>query len=380
MNSIAKKGSLIERLLFPRTEGLRVFYHVCFWVLFVLLHYAYALPTLARKASDASVTIAGFLYFLKIVPEYYLCVGLYYLLSKYIRGFVLFLILLVSAVLVNHLFSTLLFMWVDYVFGLANMPDRFRLIAKLYLQPFDYKDIGSWLVFSNDVSEAQFFILPAALKTAKYAANEHIMRQKLQNDSLAMELKALKSQINPHFVFNVLNAAYAKTLPISEDAAGYLQKVSEILRFSLYEMNDEFIRLEKEFAYMNLYLELDSIRSNRRCKITVEQHGGIEERHRVPTLLLITLVENAFKHGVHSTRHDSYVNIRLNISSGVLEFTIVNSKPAQALPNRFKDNHSGGIGLVNLERRIGIYYPGRYEFRKTETAGEFGVTIKIPVE
>lgn len=380
MNGITKKGPLIERLLFPRTQGLRILYHVCFWVLFVLLHYAYALPTLARKASDASVTIAGFLYFLKIIPEYYLCVGLYYLLRKYIRGFVLFLVLFVAAILINHLFSTLLFLWVDYALGLENMPDRFRLFAKLYLQPFDYRDVSSWLVFTNDLSEAQFFILPAALKTAKYAANEHIMRQKLQDDALNMELKALKSQINPHFVFNVLNAAYAKTLPVSEDAAEYLQKVSEILRFSLYEMNDEFIKLEKEFAYMNLYLELDSIRSNRRCKISVEQHGEIEAHHRVPTLLLITLVENAFKHGVHATRQDSYVYIRLCISSGMLEFTIANSKPAQALPNRSKDHPSGGIGLVNLERRIGIYYPGRYEFKKTETAGEFSVTIKIPVE
>lgn len=380
MNSITKKGSLIERLLFPRTEGLRVFYHVCFWVLFVLLHYAYALPTLARKASDASVTIAGFLYFLKIIPEYYLCVGLYYLLRKYISGVLLFLVLFISAILVNHLFSILLFLWVDYAFGLENMPDRFRLYAKLYTQPFNYQELSSWLVFSNDLSEAQFFILPAALKTAKYAANEHIMRQKLQNEALHMELKALKSQINPHFVFNVLNAAYAKTLPVSEDAAEYLQKVSEILRFSLYEMNDEFIQLNKEFAYMKLYLELDSIRSNRRCKITVEQHGDIEGHYRVPTLLLITLVENAFKHGVHSTRHDSYVNIRLCIVSGILDFTIANSKPTHALPNRSRELPSGGIGLLNLEKRIGMYYPGRYQIDKTETAEEFSVTIKIPVE
>ena len=377
MNNTAKKRSLIDKLLFPQTQGLRISYHVLFWVLFILLHYSYALPTLLRKTSDPTVTIASFFYFFKIIPEFYLCVGLYYLLRAHLRGFFLFLALFAFALVINHLFSVVLYMGVDRYLGLENMTERFRMFANLYLEPFNFRDPRAWLVFSNDVSEVQFFVLPASLKTVKYAANERIMRQKIQNDALRMELKALKSQINPHFVFNVLNAAYAKVLPVSEEAAEYLHKVSEILRFSLYEMNEEFTKLETELSYVKLYVELESIRNGGRCKINVEQQGEIEGVHRIPTVSLITLVENAFKHGVHSTRHESFVDIRINISGGMLKFDIVNSKPAQ--PLRSKPG-SGGIGLVNLERRLGIYYPGRYKFEKSETDGEFRVSVQMPVE
>lgn len=371
---------MVERLLFPRTQGLRVFYHICFWFLFTLLHYAYALPTLAQKAGDPSVTLAGFAYFMKTIPEYYLCVGIYNVLQKYISGFLLFFTLLLSAILLNHIVSILLFLWVDYAFGLENMPQRFRMFAGMYLAPFKFRDFNSWLVFTIDLSEAQFFILPVALKMAKYAAGENIMRQKLQNEALGMELKVLKSQINPHFVFNVLNAAYAKILPISEDAAEYLEKASEILRFSLYETNDEFIKLEKELSYLNRYVELETIRSQRRCKISLQQQGQIREHHNIPTLLLITLVENAFKHGVHATRHNSYVDIRIHILPDSLEFVIENSKPQQPVMRSKKNDRNGGIGLVNLAKRMEIYYPGNHKFEKVETDGAFKVRLKLPLE
>lgn len=379
MDSINMRGSLVERLLFPPTQGLRVLYHICFWVLFILLHYAYALPTLAQRAADPSVTLAGFLYFMKTIPEYYLCIGIYNVLRKFISGFLLFLMLLLTVILLNHIVSILLFTWVDYAFGLEKMPERFRMFAQMYLAPFNFQDINSWLVFTVDLSEAQFFILPVAVKMVKYAAEENIMRQKIQNAALSMELKVLKSQINPHFVFNVLNAAYAKILPISEDAAEYLEKASEILRFSLYETIDEFIKLEKEISYLNRYVELETIRSQKRCKVSLEQHGEICERHSIPTLLLITLVENAFKHGVHATRHNSYVDIRIYILSDSLEFMIVNSKPQQPEMRSKKNDQNGGIGLVNLAKRMEIYYPGNHKFEKIEADGEFRVTLKLPL-
>ncbi|PSL22496.1 sensor histidine kinase [Dyadobacter jiangsuensis] len=376
-NDITKRGSLIERLLFPRTQGLRISYHILFWVLFILLHYSYALPTILKKNADPTVSIASFGYFMKVIPEYYLCVGFFYLLRDYLKGFFLFLTLFIFALAINHVFSFALYSAVDHFFGLENMTERYRMYASMYLVPFNFRDPAAWLVFGNDISDVQFFILPASLKTAKYAANERFMRQKIQDDARTMELKALKSQINPHFVFNVLNAAYAKVLPVSEDAAEYLQKVSEILRLSLYKMDDEFTRLETELEYMSLYVELESIRSSHRCQINVEQHGQIKETHRVPTVSLITLVENAFKHGVHSTRHDSFVDIQVTVQGDTLTFDITNSKPSQPLRSK---SGSGGIGLVNLERRLAIYFPGRYKFGKFETETEFKVSVQIPVQ
>ncbi|KAA6438900.1 hypothetical protein FEM33_15120 [Dyadobacter flavalbus] len=379
MNSINQSESLTEKLLFPATPGRRVLYHISFWLLYILLHYAYAIPTLAQKASDSSVTFAGFLYFLKIVPEYYLCIGLYNIISKYVNGILLFIVLVIAAILLNYFSSKAVFLLVDEVFELKNMPPRFQMFASLYLSPFRFRELSSWLVFVNDLSEVQFFILPIALKMTKFAVRENMMRQKLQTDALSMELKVLKSQINPHFVFNVLNAAYAKILPISEDAAEYLQKASEILRFSLYETNDEFIKLEKELSYLNQYVELESIRSNRRCKIRMVQQGNVKEEYKIPTLLLITLVENAFKHGVHATRHNSYVDIQISIADDLLVFLILNSKPNQPAMRSKNVRSIGGIGLANLKKRMEIYYKSNSKFDKTETETEFKVSIELPL-
>ncbi|MEO6286722.1 MAG: histidine kinase [Dyadobacter sp.] len=380
MDKIDNGNSFVVRLLFPRTPALRVFYHVCFWVLFLLLHYAYAIPTLASQVSDPRVTVSSFLYFSKVIPEYYLCVALFNLLRKYLKGVTLAIVLLLTIVVLKHMLSVLLFLFVDYAFDLKNMPERFKLVAGMYLSPFHILNLRSWLVFAYDISEIELLLLPAAFKVAKYAAIENILRQKLQNEALTMELKVLKSQINPHFVFNVLNAAYAKILPVAEDAAEYLQKASGILRFALYEANDEFIKLDKEIQYIKHYVELESIRSTRRCKIDLVQHGEIDDAHQIPTFLLITLVENAFKHGVHATRHNSYVDIHIGVTPELLEFSITNSKPNVPTMRKGNRETSGGIGLVNLKKRLEMYYPDNHLVEKTTTAEEYKVSIKLPLK
>lgn len=380
MNSINQDKSFVDSLFFPRSTRLRVFYHISFWILYILLHNAYAIPTLASKAGDPRVSLTGFLYFFKMIPEYYLCVALYSFLSKHLKGLLLGVTLLVVVIVVTHFFSLFLFLLIDNILGLEHMPARFQLIAGLYMDTFNPRNFNSWLVFLYDLSEIELLLLPAAFKVAKYAVKESTLRQKLQNEALSMELRVLKTQINPHFVFNVMNAAYAKILPISEEAGEYLQKASEIMRFALYETNDEFIKLEKEISYLTQYVELESIRSNKRCKITFRQEGDINEKHEIPTLLLITLVENAFKHGVHATRHNSHVDIRISIHSDLLEFEIANSIPNQpAMRNRHSEK-AGGIGLSNLEKRMKIYYPGKHQLIKTQQGGEFKVLIRLPLK
>ncbi|MCE7059255.1 sensor histidine kinase [Dyadobacter sp. CY343] len=379
MNSINQDKSFFYSLFFPRSTRLRVFYHISFWILFILLHNAYAIPTLASKAGDPRVSLASFLYFFKMIPEYYVCVGLYSFLSKHLKGLFLGFTLLVIVIVITHFFSLFIFLLIDNLLGLQHMPVRFQLVAGLYMDPFDPRSLNSWLVFLYDISEIELLLLPAAFKVAKYAVKESTLRQKLQNEALSMELRVLKTQINPHFVFNVLNAAYAKILPISEEAGAYLQKASEIMRFALYETNDEFIKLEKEISYLSQYVELESIRSNKRCKITFRQEGDISEKHMIPTLLLITLVENAFKHGVHATRHNSHVDIRISVDSDSLEFEIANSVPNQPAMRDRRSEKTGGIGLVNLEKRMKIYYPGKHQLIITEQDGEFKVLIRLPL-
>jgi len=377
MKTIKQNNSLLEKLFFPPTFGLRVFYHITFWVLYIALHYSYALPTLFRHLPDNTITLYAFLYFSKVIPEYYLCIWLFHVLDKRVEGFPKFCILILFAILLNNIFSTLIFRWTDYAYGLKSMPSRVQIYAELYLTSFRLNDIKSWLVLTNDLSEIQFFMVPITLKMAKYALRESMMRQKVQNEALHMELMLLKSQINPHFVFNVINAAYSKILPVSEDAAEYLQKVSNILRFSLYEATEEFIQLKKELSYVSQYVELESIRNNRRCNITFVQKGRLKNEHKIPTLLLITLVENSFKHGVHATRFNSYVDIHAEITSDTLYFTIVNSRPNQLIRKKSHIGYTGGLGLTNLQKRMQLYYKDNSTFETRVNDQEFKVMLKL---
>lgn len=379
MKTINQNRSLLEKLFFPSTFGLRFFYHIAFWVLYLALHYSYALPTLFRNLPDSTVSLSAFLYFSKVIPEYYLCIWLFYALNKHVEGFLKFFIAILVAVFLNHIFSTLIFRWTDYLYGLKNLPSRFQIYARLYITPFRVDDIKSWLVLANDLSEIQFFMVPVTLKMAKYALQESMMRQRVQNEALRMELIILKAQINPHFVFNVLNAAYAKILPVSEDAADYLQKASNILRFSLYEATDEFIQLKKELSYVSQYVELESIRNNRRCKIAFVQQGQLKDEYKIPTLLLITLVENAFKHGVHATRSNSYVYIHTEITADTLQFSVVNSQPNKLLLKKNQTERVGGVGLNNLQKRMQLYYKDDFTFEAGVNDQEFKVMIKLPL-
>ncbi|MCF2489897.1 sensor histidine kinase [Dyadobacter sp. CY347] len=379
MNSIKTDYSFLETIIFPPTLGVRILHHVCFWIIFVALHFGYSLPTLTEVISDPRFTLVGVIYFFKFLPNYYLCVALYYFLSRHFRGFALGLAMFVCTILLLHTFNTLLFIFVDMTFGLETMPERFRMIGELHLKLLRFEDPLTWTVFAYDLSELELLLLPATLKVGKYAARQTLLRQKLQNEALSMELKVLKTQINPHFVFNVLNAAYAKILPISEEAAEYLQKSSEIIRFALYEANEEFIKLEKEIAYLNQYVELESVRNTRRCMVSFIQEGMIRDSHEIPTLLLITLVENAFKHGVHASRHPSFVAIKIFVHPEKLECSILNSVPERSPEEQAMAGQGTGLGLANLRKRLEIYYPGRYQFETVLQDQTFKVTLALPL-
>ena len=378
-NSIKTENTFLNNIFFPPSPRIRLIHHAGFWIFYVLLHYAYAIPTMLGKVADPRVSLVSIIYFLKIVPTYYLFIAVYNFLAKHFKGFKLGLILVVCVLVIQHSLNYLLFFFVDEFVGLENMTPRFKVIGDLYLQSIYFNDVKSWLVLTYDFTELELLLLPAALKVGKYAARQTILRQKLQTEALGMELKVLKTQINPHFVFNVLNAAYAKILPISEEAAEYLQKSSEIIRFALYEANEEFIKLEKEMAYLNQYVQLESIRNTHRCKVSLVQEGRILESHEIPTLLLITLVENAFKHGVHASRHPSFVDIKIFIHPDKLECNIINSVPQRSAEAQPAPEQPTGLGLANLKKRLEIYYPNRYHFETIAKDHTFKVILSMPL-
>lgn len=193
-------------------------------------------------------------------------------------------------------------------------------------------------------------------------------RRQAEQARTQAELQNLKSQLNPHFLFNTLNNIYSLIAIGPERAQEAVLQLSGLLRHVLYEKNQDKVPLEKELAFVRSYVELMSLRLPGTVKLEVDipESGSFAPGVYVAPLLFITFVENAFKHGV-SADEPSFVDISLRITDNGegVSCRIANSY----FPKRDNDRSGSGIGLENLRRRLGLLYPGRHTLR-TEREGD----------
>ncbi len=200
-------------------------------------------------------------------------------------------------------------------------------------------------------------------------------KQDLITRTMQSELRFLKSQINPHFLFNTLNNLYALTLKKSDQAPEIVLKLSEIMRYMLYECNEKQVLLSKEILYMNNYLDLERLRQPKDADISFISKGRVSEQMVAP-LLFVPFVENSFKHGLnHQINGGGFVHISLHVSDNDLEFIIENSK-TEHLP-QMSHPRSGGIGLVNVKQRLQMLYPDAYSLTIKDEPGRYTVTLNL---
>jgi len=199
-------------------------------------------------------------------------------------------------------------------------------------------------------------------------------KQELQKQTLTSELRFLKSQINPHFLFNTLNNLYALTLKKSDLAPEIVLKLSEMMRYMLYECNERRVPLSKEVNYLKNYLELEKLRQGKNIKTNLIVQGEIGSQMIAP-LMFIPFVENSFKHGISNSISEGYVNIEILISDQDIQINIAKSKiTSLSPPNKIK---SGGIGLVNIRRRLNLIYPEEYILDIQDSPNEYRVELGL---
>lgn len=202
-------------------------------------------------------------------------------------------------------------------------------------------------------------------------------KQQLVTETMQSELRFLKSQINPHFLFNTLNSLYALTLKKSDLAPDIVLKLSEMMRYMLYECNEKWVLLSKEVNYVANYLELERIRQGNRVDMSFEVVGNVSDQKIAP-LMFIPFIENCFKHGLGNQISRGFVDIRLAVRSDELDLRIENSK-AEAMPKQLHAR-SGGIGLVNVRRRLDLLYPNRYRLSVDDTPSSYTVNLFLKLE
>ncbi len=201
-------------------------------------------------------------------------------------------------------------------------------------------------------------------------------KKELETEKMASELAFLKSQINPHFLFNTLNNVYSLAFKKSDDTPDAIIKLSKLMRYMLYESNEKQVFLSREIEYLHNYIELQKLRLPKNVEIKYYVEGDIEGRLIEP-MLLIPFVENAFKHGI-SYEDRSEINIFLKLNGGGKElfFTVENSiSNAQAT-----DDSGSGIGLANVKRRLNLLYPGKHKLVIKDDTFEYRVSLKICLE
>lgn len=198
--------------------------------------------------------------------------------------------------------------------------------------------------------------------------------QDIEREKLEAELKALKAQINPHFLFNTLNNIYSLTLDKSDKAPNLVLKLSDLMRYILYECNDRYVLLDKELEFIKNYLELQKIRLDDSVPVKMEVKGSAD-RSMIAPLLFEPLIENAFKHGAYGRNNDGFVNILFNFEDkNQIELSIEN----RSVQGWNKENEkNSGIGIKNVIRRLELLYPDKHQLKIEDENNLYKVTLQI---
>ncbi|WP_162915435.1 sensor histidine kinase [Paraflavitalea soli] len=195
--------------------------------------------------------------------------------------------------------------------------------------------------------------LPVVLALQWSKQNGRIMA--LEKEKAETELDLLKQQLNPHFFFNTLNNLYALSLAQSKQTPESILQLSELMRYVIYKTKEPAVSIQEEIRYLEDYIQLQRIRLKRKPDIQFSQEVAADTPS-VPPLLLIVLVENAFKHGVEPAEERAFLHISLRADARRLYFSCINSFEQETA-------NKGGIGLANLQRRLALLYPGKHQLK-----------------
>ncbi|MBS1600564.1 MAG: histidine kinase [Bacteroidetes bacterium] len=342
----------------------RLLLHLCFWIAYLSQDTLLAVLWGALKSGKDSSSHDIWLSFL-------LCVSL--VPPKIIFTYFVLYVLMDRILKQNkHLLVNIFFLVCAIIPVLLSV----RAIEFYFVYPviFDFTPTGSYfnafsflfaLIDLGYISGIAMAIKQVRLQMAYREREKNLIKEKLET-----ELKFLRSQTNPHFLFNTLNNIYGLARRKSDDTAEAVMKLSKLLRFMLYESRNPLIKIEDEIKMLDNFINLEKIRYTK--KLTVDFKREIDnEQEQVAPLLLLPFVENAFKHGASENRFDSRVDIDLKLNQGILVFCIENTKE-ECDENAIK----GNIGLTNVRRQLELMYK-EYDLKVDNQKNIFKVFLKI---
>lgn len=353
----------------------RAVIHALFWFFWFLFIWSY------EKNNFKENENIPLLDFLLAIRDIVIIITLFYLSSTYITKSIVNLKSSKLSIIYILLYLILIYLLV-YVYTyfslifLNNLFPQQKTLA-IYTQYYASKGLIGGIFHRSSFWYITYWysiylIVPLVIKLLIEIGNFRIKTLNLEKDNIRLELDYLKSQVNPHFLFNVLNSIYSIVIDSEPRAAQIVLKLSDLMRYSLYEASNDRVPLQKEIQFIRDYVGLEKIRHKKSTKIDFHVEGN-PDGLQVPPFLLITFVENAFKHGVSSTIKSSWVEINLKIQNGVLELKVENSKPEKLK----YDNTQGGIGLWNVRKRLDLLFPNKYQLDIENNTSTYQVLLRI---
>lgn len=338
----------------------RVLKHLVFWVaLFIFdsfIHLTGSNDTLSEVlVFNAIVFIPQILfsYFLA-----YVLIPKFFLKKKYILG-------LIICILASYIFAVMNRIAVVHIAEPLTRTKPFPQESILEICS-DWKYLVSRYIPSNLWIAMIFFSVKYFVETEqKKTENIDLAKQKTE-----IELKTLKGQLNPHFLFNTLNNIYSLSIDNSPKTSESIAKLSEMLDQVLYKSDSKFVPLKSELALIKNYIELEKLRYDERLKISFS--SDIEHTTQIPPLILLSLVENAFKHGAGEDDGSPTINISVKNTENVFTFSVKNS-----ISEHYKTDNKKTIGLLNVRKQLDLIYGNSYDLKIHTKPTEFLVTLTI---
>ena len=338
----------------------RVLLHCTYWISFLLLY-------VSEKSDDTPYFDYTFIYTFKILAEATAGYGLIYWIIPQTLNKKRYLLFIVSSL-----------SWIYFVFALL------MTLKYYYLEPKFPSFFDDWLGHKMTIPERltsfrlifrefSFITYPIIILGFISFNRKQQRLLKLEEEKKSMELKILKNQLNPHFLFNTLNNLYALTLKKDEKAPEVIAKLSEILDFVLYRCNEDYVSIEKEITLIDNYIVLEKLRYDE-SRLDILFTKDIQHSNKISPLIILTFIENAFKHGVINETEKATIRLNLQSEKEQIIFSIENTKPQNDFA-RISDKAK--IGLQNVRQQLDLLYPQKHQLEIEETQTNYTVKLYL---
>lgn len=346
-------------------------HHLLFWVVYHYTWWTIAIgsPTEAAYNILFSEYTTKFVFYVvfQAISVYF---NLYYLIPRFLekRKYPQYLILLAFTILITAIIITSGY-YINAYFSTQSYAELYG--DQNFIKLFKSNSLGSTLASMT---------LAMSIKLAKNWIKSQQRQQLLEKEKVETELKFLKSQFNPHFLFNTINSIFVLIHKNPDQASESLSNFSDLMRYQLYECNEAKIPLEKEINYLKNFIELGKLRLDNTVAVTVKIQEQIYGDVAIAPFILMPFVENAFKHVSQSEDQSNWITISMHFTQNGITLHVDNSilPKDQLVSGDLSKNN--GIGLKNVQRRLDLVYPNQYKIAVQETSNNYSIRLHLQLD